>query len=92
MNKEVYIIVVFLDGIGCTLQTDNKAHVFFSRNAKTYKRLGCAIKRACKLSSKYLNDTVCVFKVSEGERLSSDQYKEWKKDKERLMWNAEQWY
>lgn len=77
---------MFYEGIGYTLQTDDKPRIFFSEYAKVYKNLGSAIKRANKLFYQYRNDKVCVFKAVLDERLSCDQYNNWYKDENRLMW------
>lgn len=82
-----YIVVLFNDGIGCTYQTDGKLHIFFHRTAVAYKKLAYAEKKAEKLGREYPNHNVCVFKVELGERLSCDQYKNWRKDDSRLMFD-----
>jgi hypothetical protein len=87
-----YIVVLFYQGIGHTLQTDDKPRIFFSKDAKVYKNLGSAIKRANKLFYQYCNDNICVFKVVLDERLSCDQYMGWYKDENRLMWNSSKWF
>lgn len=90
-NETRYIVVVFYEGIGRTLQTDDKVRIFFSRYAKVYKNLGSAICKANKLFYQYKNEKTCVFKVSLNEELSCDRYKDWYKDKDRLVWTSEQW-
>ena len=87
-----YIVVLFYQGIGRTLQTDDKPRIFFSKDAKVYKNLGGAIKRANKLFYQYDNDKVCVFKVVLDERISCDQYNNWYKDENRLMWYSSKWF
>ena len=87
-----YIIVLFVKGIGYTLQTDDKPRVFFTRHSKAYKNLGSAIKRANKLFYQYANDKVCVFKVTLDDRLSCDQYNNWYKDEDRLVWDSNKWF
>ena len=82
-----YIVVLFYEGIGRTLQTDNNFRVFFERYAKVYKNLGSAINKANKTSNQYICDKVCVFKVTLDERLSCDQYKKWCEDEERLRYS-----
>lgn len=87
-----YIVVLFYQGIGRTLQTDDKPRIFFSKDAKVYKNLDGAIKRANKLFYQYYNDKVCVFKVVLDERISCDQYNNWYKDENRLMWDSSKWF
>lgn len=87
--KTRYIIVLFLEGIGCTLQNNDELHQFFFREVKEYKNIASAITKANRVSKKYFNDKVCVFKTNSGERLSSDQYREWYKDKDRLIYSTE---
>lgn len=79
-----YIVVLFYQGIGYTLQTDNKPHVFFERSAKSFKTIGRAIKAANKVSMEYRHDTACIFKVRANERLSCDTYQKWFKDESRV--------
>lgn len=81
-----YIVVVFYDGLGYTLQEDDRPHLFFHYNAKGYKKLAYAIKRANLLAYTLVNEKTCVFKVEEGERISCDQYDDWCKDKDRLVY------
>lgn len=88
MNDTRYIVVAFNKGIGYTLLTDDKPHVFFDRHAKVYKNLASAVKRASKLSYQYINDKVCVFKVELGELLSCAEYKGWYKNEERLVFDT----
>jgi len=92
MGDTRYIVVVFYKGIGHTLQTDNEPRVFFSKYARLYKNLGSAIKRANELFYQYANEKVCVFKVSLDERLSCDQYNDWCKDENRLIWDSSKWF
>ena len=79
-----YIVVLFYQGIGYTLQTDDRAHVFFERSAKAFKTVGRAVKAANKVGRKYYNDAICIFKIKTDERLSCDVYKGWMKDKGRV--------
>ena len=83
-----YIVVAFYQGIGYTLQEDDKIHIFFHHYPKSYKKLGNAINAAKKVNREYFNETTCVFKTKLEERLSCDQYDQWYKDKERVMWDA----
>jgi len=83
-----YIVVVFYQGIGYTLQTDDKPHIFFHHPALVYKKLGHAKNKADKLAAAYLHDKVCVFKVKLDENLSCDQYKEWCEDDDRLQYES----
>jgi hypothetical protein len=76
-NDIRYIVVVFYEGIGYTLQTDNKPHIFFQNPPLVYKKLGYAKNKADKLAAGYLHDKVCVFKVKLNEELYCDKYKEW---------------
>ena len=94
VEKDVrYIVVVFgqSDGIGYTYQTDDKVHIFFHHAAVAYKKLGHAINKANKLAYTYINEKVCVFKVELGERLSCDQYDNWCKDEDRLVY-CRKWF
>lgn len=84
-----YIVVAFNDGIGHTLQTNGKLHIFFSKPPLVYKLLKCAVNKAFKISNEYRVDKVCVFKCCLNERLSCDQYKEWLKDDNRLVYSIE---
>ena len=72
-----YIVVVFYQGIGYTLQTDGKPHIFFHHPPLVYKKLGHAKNKADGLAASYINDKVCVFKVKLDEELSCDLYKDW---------------
>jgi hypothetical protein len=83
-----YIVVVFYEGIGYTLQTDDKVHLFFHHPALVYKKLGHAKNKADKLAVAYCHDKVCVFKVELDERLSLDQYKNWCEDDNRLEYTT----
>jgi len=83
-----YIVVVFYEGIGYTLQTDDKVHLFFHHPALVYKKLGHAKNKADKLTATYCHDKVCVFKVELDERLSLDQYKNWCEDDDRLEYTT----
>lgn len=83
-----YIIVVFYEGIGYTLQGRDEIHIFFHKGVKYYKNLKCAINKAQMLSTRYLNEGVYVFKIAEGERISCDQYKNWKSDDSHNMYVA----
>ena len=83
-----YIVVVFYEGIGYTLQTDDKVHLFFRHPALVYKKLGHAKNKADKLAVAYCHDKVCVFKVELDERLSLDQYKNWCEDDNRLEYTT----
>ena len=87
-----YIIVLFHKGIGYTIQTDDKPHIFFKKYAKVYKRIGSAVKKANYIFNHYINDKVCVFKVTLNEELSCDQYNNWYKDENRLMWDSSKCY
>ena len=55
-----YIVVVFYQGVGYTLQTDDKPHIFFHHPALVYKKLGHAKNKADKMTAAYLHDKVCV--------------------------------
>jgi hypothetical protein len=81
-----YIVVVFYDGLGYTLQEDEKVHLFFHYGIKGYKKLAYAIKKANRLAYTYVNEKTCIFKVEEDERISCDQYSDWYKDKDRLVY------
>ena len=83
-----YIVVVFYQGIGYTLQTDDKPHIFFHHPAQVYKKLGHAKNKADKMTAAYIHDKVCVFKVKLDERLSCDQYKNWCEDENRLEYES----
>ena len=83
-----YIVVLFYEGIGYTLQTDDKVHIFFHHPALVYKKLGHAKNKADKLTATYCHDKVCVFRVELDERLSCDQYKNWCKDDDRLEYTT----
>ena len=82
--KEIrYIVVGFYEGVGYTYQEDDKIHIFFHHNAVCYKKLGHAKNRALDVAKRWVTSKVCVFKVELGERLSCDQYNDWKYDSER---------
>lgn len=84
-NNTRYILVVFHDGIGYTYQTDDNIRWFFTHSAVRYQKLAYAKKKAEVLGRRYPNCKVCVFKAELNERLSCDQYHNWYKDDERLM-------
>jgi hypothetical protein len=83
-----YIVVVFYQGVGYTLQTDDKPHIFFHHPALVYKKLGHAKNKADKMTAAYLHDKVCVFKVKLDENLSCDQYNNWCEDEDRLEYES----
>jgi hypothetical protein len=83
-----YIVVLFYQGIGYTLQTDGKARVFFERNPKDFKTIGRAIKAANKAGREYYNDSVYIFKTKTDERLSCDVYKKWSNDEGRVAFKT----
>ena len=83
-----FIVVVFIDGVGYTLQEGNVLAWFFRHYPKSYKYFESARKKANKLLYQYRCDKVCVFKVELGERLSCDQYRDWCKNDDRNMWDS----
>ena len=83
-----FIVVVFIDGVGCTLQGRNTLAWFFRYYPKSYKCFESARKKANELLYQYRCDKVCVFKVELEERLSCDQYEKWCKDENRVMWDS----
>lgn len=83
-----YIVVVFIDGVGCTLQEHNYLAWFFKHYPKCYQYFECARKKANRLVYQYKCEKVCVFKTELGERLSCDQYGKWCKDENRVMWDS----
>ena len=83
-----YIVAVFYDEEVYILQTDEKVHFFFHHYPKVYKKAGYACNMANKLAETYLNDKVCVFKVKQEEELSYDEYKNWDKNEDRLVYEA----
>lgn len=85
LNNTRYILVVFHNGIGYTYQTDDNIRWFFTRSAVTYQKLSYAKTKAEKLGRRFPNCKVCVFKVEREESLSCDQYRDWYKDENRLM-------
>lgn len=85
-KNERYIVVLFWEGVGYTYQTDNKVHWFFCHAVKAYEKLAYAKKCAEKAGRKWMNDKVCVFKVSLDDRISCDQYDKWYEDENRLMY------
>ena len=87
-NNIRYIVVVFYQGFGYTLQTDDKIYIFFHHPAIEYKKLGHAKNKADKVAQKWLHDKVCVFKVELDERLSCDQYDKWYEDENRLEYET----
>ena len=87
-NNNRYIVVVFIDGVGCTLQEGNILAWFFRHYPKSYIYFESARKKANKLLYQYRCDKVCVFKVKLEERLSCDQYEKWCEDENRVMWDS----
>ena len=83
-----YIVVGFIDGVGCTLQEHNYLAWFFRHYPKSYTYFESARKKANKLLYQYKCSKVCVFKVKLDERLSCDQYEKWCKDKDRNIWDS----
>ena len=83
-----FIVVVFIDGIGCTLQGRNTLAWFFRYYPKCYTYFESARKKANRLLYQYRCDKVCVFKVELKERLSCDQYEKWCNDENRNMWDS----
>lgn len=83
-----YIVVVFIDGVGCTLQGQNYLAWFFRYYPKSYKYFESARKKANRLLYQYHCDKVCVFKTKLEERLSCDQYEKWCEDENRNMWDS----
>lgn len=83
-----FIVVVFIDGVGCALQGRNTLAWFFRYYPKSYKYFESARKKANKLLYQYHCDKVCVFKVELEERLSCDQYGKWCNDENRNMWDS----
>lgn len=83
-----FIVVVFIDGVGCTLQEGDVVAWFLRHYAKAYKYFECARKKANTLLYQYRCSKVCVFKVELEERLSCDQYEKWCKDENRNMWDS----
>ena len=86
--NERYIVVVFIDGVGCTLQEGDILAWFFKHYPKSYKYFESARKKASKLLHQYKCEKVCVFKTCLEERLSCDQYEKWCKDENRVMWDS----
>ena len=86
--NERYIVVVFVDGVGCTLQEGDILAWFFKHYPKSYKYFESARKKANKLLHQYKCEKVCVFKTCLEERLSCDQYEKWCKDGNRVMWDS----
>jgi len=87
-NNIRYIVVVFIDGVGCTLQEYNYVAWFFRHYPKCYQLFEWARKKANKLLYQYKCDKVCIFKTELDERLSCDRYEKWCKDENRLMWDS----
>jgi hypothetical protein len=84
-----FIVVAFYEGIGHTMQGNDELAVFFHSYAKTYKKAGNAINKARQIYWRFhCLDSVYVFKVKLGERLSCDQYKAWKLDDSRWVWDS----
>lgn len=86
--NERYIVVVFVDGVGCTLQEGDILAWFFKHYPKSYKYVESARKKANRLLHQYKCEKVCVFKTYLEERLSCDQYEKWCKDENRVMWDS----
>ena len=87
-----YIVVVFIDGVGCTLKERNYLAWFFRHYPKCYQYFECARKKANRLLYQYKCKKVCVFKTTLGERLSCDQYEKWCKDENRVMWDSSNFF
>lgn len=73
-----YIIVVFWDGIGHTLQGKDTLLWYFKYFPKYYVKLDCAIKRAKRLRAKYPSvEKVVVYKIDATERFSCSDFCNW---------------
>lgn len=91
-NNIRYIVVVFIDGVGCTLQDHDHLSWFFRHYPKCYQYFECARKKANRLVYQYKCEKVCVFKTELGERLSCDQYEAWCRDENRVMWDSSNFF
>lgn len=84
-----YIIALFIHSIPFTYQWDRKLHWNFQSPFIAYKNLACAEKKARKLCAEYKNELTCIFKVELGEDVSRVDLKNWRTDKERLVFSLE---
>lgn len=89
MTDTRYIVVLFYEDIGCPFRMNGRVRAFSSNPEMPYKKLGYAINKANKLFSEYLTDRVCVFKYKVGEHTPCGKYKDWCKDKERMVYNTD---
>lgn len=73
-----YIVVVFQnDGIGYTLQTDDRCYWAFSHHAKIYKRFGMAKKAVSRMKSKYSYKRIVVYDITDVKSISCSFFKDW---------------